>query len=99
DGTPIVLTHFTEQAVASDAGIVDQHRDGPMLGLDLLESGHGGVPIGDIAHRSMEFVSQLGLFAEPLLIIAAWAAAGDDRIAFFGEALAYRGADTSHSAR
>ena len=48
DGGPLVLGHLVEEAVAGDAGIVDQDVDRPVLGLDLGDAGGAGVVIADV---------------------------------------------------
>src|SRR5690606_21666958 len=97
DRAPVFLAHFAEQAVAGDAGVVDQYVDGTQLVTDLAEGVDRGVPVGNVADRCMEGVAQGSLLVQPLLEIPAGAATGHDGIPFFGQALAYRGSYATHS--
>src|SRR5439155_12482210 len=79
-------------------GVVDQHIDRPMLALGFGESGDGGVPVGDVAHRRIERIAVRLLLVEPLLIVAARAASGNHLESITVQALADRSADASHAA-
>jgi hypothetical protein len=70
----------------------------PCSALRLGEGGHRAVPVGDVADRGVEGVAQRLLLAQPLVEVAARAAAGDDLEAFLVQALADGGADAAHAA-
>jgi hypothetical protein len=97
-GVPVLRRHLQEHAVARDAGVVDQHVDRAVLGLGLGEGLDGAVPVGHVAHRGVEGVAQRLLLVQPLVEVAARAAAGDDLEAFLVQALADGGADAAHAA-
>ena len=51
-GAPVLVGHAHDEAVAGDAGVVDEDGDGAERTLDLAERGVDGVGIGDVgAHR------------------------------------------------
>src|SRR5262249_39629863 len=58
DLVPLFMAHLMEEAVAGDAGIVDEHVDRPELGFDGLGRAHAILPDPDIAlpHHDPEFV-------------------------------------------
>ena len=95
---PIFAAHFEEHAVAGDAGVVHQHIDHAMLGLGFGEGRHGGIPVAHIAHRGVKGVAQSGLLPQPLGVVTGRTATGDHFEAFFVQALANGGTDTTHAA-
>jgi hypothetical protein len=97
DGVPVLARHLQEHAVAGDAGVVDQHVDGAMLGLGLGEGLDGGVPVGHVAHAGVEGVAQRLLLVQPLVEVAGRAAAGDDLETVLVQALADGGTDATHA--
>src|SRR5690606_20393337 len=97
DGAPVFAAHLAEQAVARNAGIVHQYADDAEFLPDLVKSLRRGIPVGDIPDRCMEFIAQCRLFIQPLLVIAARAATGNDGIPLFCQPLADRGPDASHT--
>src|SRR5690606_5759800 len=48
-GVPIALLHLVEEAVAGDAGAVDQYFNRTVLSLDLLGHGLTGIEVSDVA--------------------------------------------------
>ena len=48
-GAEVLAGHAHGQAVAHDAGVVDQHRDGAELRLHFLDRRFGGRAVGDVA--------------------------------------------------
>src|SRR5690606_17432685 len=97
DSTPVIQGHFTKYRVAGNAGVVHQHVDRAMLGLDLLEGCNRGVPIGDIAHRGVEHKSFVGLLLQPAIIIPVRPATGDHGKALPRKTLAYCCSDAAHA--
>src|SRR5690606_9345831 len=95
---PVVGRHLAEQAIARDARVVHQYIHGTQFARNVLEGDHGGIPVGNIAHRCIEGIALGGLLIQPLLIVAAGPAAGHDAKAVFGEPAADRRADTTHAA-
>src|SRR5690606_17806477 len=89
DGTPVFLAHFSEQAIAGDARIIDQHINRPQFIAYFFKCIRRGVPVGYIAHRGMKLIAQGCLLINPLLEISARSASGHDGVAFFGQSLAY----------
>ncbi len=95
---PVFARHLHEHAVARDAGVVDQHVDRAVLADGLGEGLHGGIPVGDVAHRRVEGVAERLLLVDPLDEVARRTAAGDDLEAVLVQALADGGADAAHAA-
>ena len=95
---PVLDRHFQEHAIAGDAGVVDQHVDGTVLGHGLAESFGGGVPIGHIADRSVKGVTLGFLLAQPFVKVTAGAAARNDLVAHLVQTMANGGPDAAHAA-
>src|SRR5690606_31208052 len=56
-GIPIGLVHLVQEAVAGDAGAVDQNLNRPDLGLDLLRHLTAGLKVGDVALYPVDVVT------------------------------------------
>src|SRR5690606_20059815 len=69
-----------------------------VLGLDLVEGGLGGVPVGHVADRGDELVAVRLLLPEPLVEVAAGPAARNDEVACVMQATADGRPDATHPA-
>ena len=98
DSVPVGLAHFAELAVARDACVVDQHADLAVLSFDLVKGSHRGVPVTDIAHRSVKAVAQCFLFIQPFAGVAGRPASGNHLEAVFGQSLANSRSNAAHAA-
>jgi hypothetical protein len=99
DLVPLLVGHLAEQAVARDAGVVDQHVRGTVLGPDSLEGRLGRVPVRDVALRRVHLVALRVHFGEPAVLAGrSRAATGDDFEAGLAETLRDGRADAAHAA-
>ena len=94
---PVVARHLHEHAVFGDAGVVDQHVDGAVLGLGLGKRFNGGIPGANVAYRGVKGVAQSGLLSDPLGVVTGRAATGDDLKTLFVQTLANGSPDTTHA--
>src|SRR5690606_16824548 len=86
-----------KEPVTRDACVVHHDVGIAVLLAHLGEGLHGGIPVRDVAHRGMEGESGLLLLVDPLVVVTARAAPGDDEIPFPGEPLADGSADAAHA--
>ena len=70
-----------------------------MFGLDFGKGFDGGIPVTDIANRSVEGIAEGFLLVNPLGVVTCGAAACNNGETFFGQALADGGTDAAHAAR
>ena len=98
NSVPVGLAHFAELAVARDTRVVDQHADLTVLGFDLVKGSHRGIPVADIAHRSVKAVAQCFLFVQPFTGVAGRTATGNDLEPVFGQSLADGRSNAAHAA-
>ena len=94
---PVFTRHLQEHAVLGDAGVVDQHIDGAVLGLCLGEGLDGGIPVAHIANRRVEGIALGLLGVQPLRKVAGGTATGDDLEALLEQTLADRRSDSAHA--
>jgi hypothetical protein len=92
---PLVVAHLLQHGVARDAGVVDQHLDGPDFVLDVDDPLLAG---GVIAHVPFED-RDLGFLVEGLGRLVVAAVIDGDVIASLLQRLCGRGADTARAAR
>ena len=85
DGVPIRVAHAHQQAVARDAGVVDEHVHFAALGENFLGGGADGRGIRNIHRVRPRLAAQRADFRRDLLGIFLRARNDDDIRAFIGE--------------
>ena len=98
DRIPVFQRHFQKHAVTRNARVVDQHRDGAVVGFGFRKRINRALPFGNVAHRSVEREAESLLLVQPLLEVTRRAATGNNGEAVLMQTLAHGRSNATHTA-
>ena len=97
---PRFTRHLAEHTVTRDACVINQNVDFANFLLYFFEGGDSAIPIGHVAFRGDEVITQRLLLGQPLVFT--WrirATACNNGKSVFGQSLTNSGSDTTHTTR